>query len=286
MLCDGLVSAHIALLGVRHAIVWGNHIVLGSRSLTVPLRPALIAALVGVVPAAAAAQAHWKVDPKTSLVWWQMSPHLNHLWGTTCPEDRSWRPGENRSPGWRINPRLRLPESGFAAVDDTVNVPLFPRDEVEAVCAEQVAGEVNLPDTVTYRGATGSIRVKAEGLVSGQQMRDMLMHQVLEIQSFPEITFRLDSVVGLRKETDALVGSALGLLTLRGVQEPIVASLRVFPDAAGMRVLARWRMTADTLSHKFIPKVRIFGLGSNTNIWHDFFMGADLIFVKDEAGAH
>jgi polyisoprenoid-binding protein YceI len=257
----------------------------GSRS-PAPLRRAFIAAIGSLIPAVAAAQVHYKVDPKTSLVWWQMSPHLNHLWGTTCPEDRSWRPGENRSPGWRINPRLKLPETGFASMDDTVNVPLFPRDEVEPVCAEQVAGEVDLPDTVTYQGAHGSVRVKAEGIISGQAMRDMLMHQVLETQSFPEITFTLDSVVGLKKEPDAMVASALGTLTLRGVQEPIVAALRIFPDAGGIRVLAKWRMTADTLSHKFIPKVRIFGLGSTTNIWHDFFMGADLIFVREEPGAN
>jgi YceI-like domain len=258
----------------------------GSRSLPAPLRRPLIAALASLLPTMAVAQHNWRVDPKTSLVWWQMSPHLNHLWGTTCAEDRSWRPGENRSPGWRINPRLKLPETGFGSADDTVNVPLFPRDEVEAVCSEVVMGEVDLPDTVTWRGAHGSVTVKADGIVSGQEMRDALMHQVLETRTFPDISFTLDSIVGMKKEPDAIVGSALGILNIRGVQQPIVASLRVFPDAGGIRVLAKWRMPADTLSHKIIPKIRIFGLGSNTAIWHDFFMGADLIFLKEEAGAH
>jgi polyisoprenoid-binding protein YceI len=148
------------------------------------------------------------------------------------------------------------------------------------------AAEMDLPDTVTWQGAHGSVSVNADGIVSGQGMRDMLMHQVLETQSFPRITFTLDSLVGFTKEPDAIVGSAIGILHIRGIEQPIVASLRVFPDVGGMRVLAKWRWTADTLSHKIVPKVRIYGLGSNTNIWHDFFMGADLIFVREEAGAH
>jgi hypothetical protein len=167
-----------------------------------------------------------------------------------------------------------------------VNVPLFPRDEVEAVCSPAVQGEVFLPDTVHWRGAHGTVTAQAEGLVSGQAMRDVLMHQVMETKTFPQISFTLDSLVGMRKQDDALVGSMLGTLTLRGVAEPITASVRVFPEAGGMRVLAKWHITADTLTHKFIPKVRIYGLGGNTNIWHDFFMGADLVFRQEQAGAH
>ena len=37
----------------------------------------------GLLTAVAAhAQTRWVVDPKASLVWWQMSPNLNHLWAT------------------------------------------------------------------------------------------------------------------------------------------------------------------------------------------------------------
>ena len=258
----------------------------GSHLLSAPFRRALAVALVGLLPAVAVSQTRWVVDPKTSLVWWQMSPHLNHLWGTTCPEERSWRPGENRSPGWRINPRLRLPGAGAAGSDDTLNVPLFPRDEVEAVCSAAVQGDVTLPDTVTWRGARGTVTAQADGLVSGQAMRDMLMHQVLETKSFPQIRFVLDSLVDMRKQEGAIVGSMFGMLTVRGIDEPIIASVKVFPDAGGMRVLAKWHITADTLTHKIIPKIRIYGLGGNTNIWHDFYMGADLVFQREDTGAH
>jgi len=246
----------------------------------------LPAALFGLLPAVAVAQTRWVVDPRVSLVWWQMSPHLNHLWATTCPEDRSWRPGENRSPGWRISPRLRLPQSGFANTDDTINVPLYPRDEVYSVCSQAVQGEILLPDTVTWRGAHGEVTAIAEALISGEAMRDILMHQVMETNRFPQIHFTLDSVCGLTKEANTLVGSALGTLTVRGVVEPITAAVKVFPDAGGMRVLAKWRITADTLTRKLIPKLRVYGLGGNTNLWHDFFMGADLVFRAEPAAAN
>jgi hypothetical protein len=214
-----------------------------------------------------------------------MSPNLNHLWATTCPEDPSWRPGENRSPGWHINPRLRLPRVGFANVDDTINVPLYPRDEVEPVCSQAVRAEVLLPDTVKWRGARGEVTVTSEALISGEAMRDLLMHQLLESNRYPNITFTLDSLVGMTKQPDAIVGSAVGTLTVRGVQEPIVAAVRAFPDGGGMRVLARWRIPADTLK-VITPKLRYLSLGANTNLWHDFFMGADLVFHAEPAGAN
>src|SRR5437870_6293491 len=107
-------------------------------------RRTLAAALVGLLAAAGAApaQTRWTVDPKTSLAWWQVSPHLNHLWATTCPAEPSWRPGEGRSTGWSINPLLKMPATGYANVEDTVHVPLFPRHWVNSVCVEAVGGEV------------------------------------------------------------------------------------------------------------------------------------------------
>ena len=95
---------------------------------------ATVLGLLGIATAAfaqtSAEPSRWTVDSKTSLAWWQMSPNLNHLWATTCPGDPSWRPGEDRSPGWNFDPNLRLPKTGYSNVDDTINVPLFPRHRV------------------------------------------------------------------------------------------------------------------------------------------------------------
>src|SRR6266853_2667034 len=109
------------------------HMTVRSHALHRLLRHTLAAPLAGLglltVVAAAHAQVRWTIDPKTSIAWWQMSPNLNHLWATTCPGDPSWRPGEGRSSGWNINPKLKLPRTGYANVDDTVHVPLFPRHD-------------------------------------------------------------------------------------------------------------------------------------------------------------
>src|SRR6266478_10196110 len=95
-------------------------------------RQTLVAAFVGLVTAVAAlsAQTHWTIDPRTSLAWWQVSPHLNHLWATTCPEEPSWRPGEGRSSGWKAE--VDVP-GGTGNVDDTVDVPIHPRHKVRSV---------------------------------------------------------------------------------------------------------------------------------------------------------
>ena len=46
----------------------------------------LAAALLGMLPTVGAqAQVVWVADPKSSLAWWQVSPHYNQLWATTCP---------------------------------------------------------------------------------------------------------------------------------------------------------------------------------------------------------
>jgi len=46
-----------------------------------------------------------------------------------------------------------------------------------------------------------------------------------------------------------------------------------------MRVLAKWRAPARELL-EMTPKLHYLGLGLNTNIWHDFFMGADIVFRR------
>src|ERR1700756_5357461 len=108
-------------------------------------------ALVGCFAALTHAQAQvpLTVDRKASLAWWQVNPHFNQLWATTCPNESSWRPGEGRSPGWVINPALRPPKTGQANVLDTVHVPFYPRPTAHPVCREAVEGRVLLPDTVT-----------------------------------------------------------------------------------------------------------------------------------------
>ncbi len=249
-----------------------------SRSLAAALSGLITA--VGPVPA----QTRWTIDPKTSLAWWQVSPNLNHLWATTCPGDPSWRPGEGRSSGFTINPNLRLPRTGYGNVEDTVHVPLYPRHTVQPVCVAAISGEVVIPDTVHWRGVLGTITVQGDALVTGEAMRDVMMHHAMQTMLFPEIQFTLDSLVALTRQADTLVGSAVGTLTVRGVQKSVTAALKAFPDAGGMRVLAMWRFPAWVLLD-LTPKLHYWGLGVTTNLWHFFFMGADLVFRPEAAAA-
>jgi len=268
------------------AAFWGSDQRVDSRPIH-RVRCTLAAALMGLLTAVAAhAQTRWVVDPKASLVWWQMSPNLNHLWATTCPEEPSWRPGENRSGGWHIDPKLKLPRSGYGNVEDTVHVPLFPRYHVSTVCGEAVEGRALLPDTVTWRGARGQVTVRGDALITGLALRDVMMHRIMQTTEFPEIRFTLDSLVGLTKRADTLFGSAVGTLTLRAVPHATIAAVKAFPEAGGMRVLAKWRVPAATLQLELTPRLAYLGLGVNTLIWKDFFMGADLVFRPEAAGAH
>jgi hypothetical protein len=108
-------------------------------------------------------------------------------------------------------------------------------------------------------------------------MRDLLMHQVMQTAQFPDIVFSLDSLAGITKRGDTLHGQAIGVLTFRDQKTPTVAVVSAFPTAGGMRVLAKWRIPARNLI-TMTPKLEYLGLGLNTNIWHDFFMGADIVF--------
>ncbi|HUL03394.1 MAG TPA: hypothetical protein VLV16_09230 [Gemmatimonadales bacterium] len=249
------------------------------RHATIVLGSLLLAA-----PAAAPAQTRWTVDTKSSLAWWQVSPHLNHLWATTCPGDSSWRPGEGRSSGWYINPKLKPPKTGYANVDDTVHVPMYPRTTVYPLCVEAVKGEVTTPDTVHWRGVHGKVTVVGDALITGEMMRDVLAHQVMQTSQYPDIVYTVDSLTNVGHKGDTLTATAVGSLSFRMIPYPMTAVVKAFHDAGGMRVLAKMRMPAHNLLD-MTPKLHYLGLGVNTNIWHDFFMGVDVVFRPMQSGA-
>ncbi len=242
-----------------------------------------VSLLLLIAAANAPAQTAWTVDSKASLAWWQVSPHLNHLWATTCPEEPSWYPGEGRSSGWS-NIRPPSPKTGYANVADTVHVPLYPRYAVGTDCTDAVAGRILLPDTVTWRGARGEVTVRADALITGEGIRDGMMHQVLESGSFPDIRFTLDSLVDVTRRADTLTGSAVGTLTVRGVRTPTTAAFKAFPEAGGRRVLAKWHIPATALLD-LIPKMNYLALGVHAKIWQAFFMGVDVVLRREAPAA-
>src|SRR5579863_9866312 len=91
----------------------------------------ILAVSLSAWPARAHAQSAWTVDAKLSLAWWQMSPHFASLWGTTCPGDPGWQAGEGGSSEWRPTSVRR--QRGYPEKADTVNVPLYPRRDVQPI---------------------------------------------------------------------------------------------------------------------------------------------------------
>jgi YceI-like protein len=259
-----------------------------SRSLHALLRHTLAAGLLcGLAAVHAEAQARWTADRRASLAWWQINPHLNHLWATTCPEEPSWRPGEGRSSGWVIDRAFRPPKQGYAGVSDTTIVPLYPRPRVRSVCAEAVEVEVSAADTVRWRGVRGHVVVKADALVGGENRRDAYAREaILQTNRYPDIRFTIDSLVGVSRQADTLRGTAVGVFVLHGVSQPMTASVRAFPEAGGLRVLGKFRIPTDELVPVYNLSRFALGLGVGVRVWHDLFMGVDLLLRPEGAGAN
>ena len=246
------------------------------------LAAALLCALTAV---GAETQARWTADRKASLAWWQINPHMNHLWATTCPEEPSWRPGEGRSAGWFIDQAFRPAKQGYAAVSDTTIIPLYPRRKVRSVCTEAVTAEILVPDTVKWTGVRGRVVVNPDALVGGETRRDAFAREaVLQTNRYPEIRFTVDSVVGVTRKADTLRGTAVGAFTLRGVTQPMTASIRAWPEVGGIRVLGKFHVPADQLVPVYGISSFALGLGIGTRIWKDLYMGVDLLLRPEAAG--
>lgn len=242
--------------------------------------PSLLAAATLCALAAfdAQAQSRWTADQKASLAWWQINPHLNHLWATTCPEEPSWRPGEGRSSGWFIDRALRAPKQGYAAVSDTTIIPLYPRPRVRSVCTEAVQADVVVPDTVGWRGVRGQVVVKADALVGGEARRDAYAKEaILQANRYPEIRFTIDSLVGATRSADTLRATAVGVFHMHGVSQPMTAAVRAWPDGGGLRVVGKFKVPADELVPVWGLSKFALGLGVGTRIWQDLYMGVDLL---------
>lgn len=165
-----------------------------------------------LLPAVCSAQqTRWTVDPKLSLAWWQINPHLNHLWATTCPQEPSWRPGEDKSSG------PRRPPTGYAAIIDTV-VPIRPRWRALPLCEPAVRGEIVTADTIYWRNTQGLIVVQSDALTIGQDMRDEYARKVItETRRYPNIRFFIDSLTQVTPG-DTLRATVVGTFEFREVR--------------------------------------------------------------------
>jgi hypothetical protein len=229
--------------------------------------------LILLVPVCSAQQTRWTVDPKLSLAWWQINPHLNHLWATTCPQEPSWRPGEDRSSG------PRRPPTGYAAIIDTV-VPLRPRWRALPLCEPAVRGEIATADTTYWRDTQGLIVVQSGALTIGQDMRDEYARKTItEPYRYPDIRFFIDSLTQVTPG-DTLIATVVGTFEFRGVRHRTTAAARAWREAGGLRVTAKFDIPATALSDTFgISKIAL-GLGVGSVIWKTVHMGVDVVLKR------
>lgn len=245
------------------------------------------AALLGVAAAPAQAQVRFVADKKSSLAWWQVNPHMNHLWATSCPGEPSWRPGEGRSSGWVVGRVFRQPKHGDAAISDTTIVPLYPRRRVRPVCAEALTANVTVKDTTNWTGVSGDVVVLVEGLVTGEDNRDEYAREkILQANQFPEVSYHLDSINEVRAISATTKAMGYGTLTLKGVKEPNVkSSLHFWREAGGLRVLGKLRFPAIDLIEKYGISSFALGLGVGVRMWEHIYLGVDMLLLPAEASA-
>lgn len=246
-----------------------------------PSRTAALVAGLLAAGGAAAAQTHWTIDPKLSLAWWQVDPHMGHLWATTCPREPSWRPGEGRSAGWSVG--TGFPAEYEGNVSDTIHVPRYPRYEALPLCADAVEGQVVVADQARWLGIRGQVKVRADSLITGQSGRDVYARQaVLQTTRYPDIRFAIDSVLITTRKADTLIGTALGVFTLLEVSRPTSAAVQAWPEAGGLRVLAKFRIPIDSLVPVYGFSQFALGLGVGTKIWKHLFLGVDVVLRAKE----
>lgn len=249
--------------------------VLRTRSIALAGACALLAARAGAQTAHAVT---YEVDPLSSIAWWQVVPHLNRLWATTCPEERSWLPPAGHDAGSEDASSVGKPT--WKQLDtNLVPIPLLPRYRVRPVCsAKAVHGELIVPDTTTWTGAHGQVVVDGAAITQGSTIDDNYAHGVvMNVSLYPEILFRIDSVVGVTTTDDTVQALAVGAFTLRGVTTPLRVPVTAWHDAGGIRVKGRWSILAHDLIEVYHFSPMALGFGVGTYIWRLFFMGIDLV---------
>ncbi|MBI4421658.1 MAG: hypothetical protein HY560_12605 [Gemmatimonadetes bacterium] len=223
-----------------------------------------------------------RVDPKASLAWWQVNPHLSHLWATTCPQEPSWRPGEGTSLAWASEFLKMRSKTGHANIRDTV-IPMYPRKRARSLCTEAVTGEISAADTLSWRGVRGLITVRGEHLITGLTMRDEYAKKaILKTAVYPELRFAIDSLSPLQASGDTLRGTVFGTFQVLGTEQRTNARLRVWPEAGGLRVQAQWMVPAHDLVEVFGISKLALGIGAAGTIWEELHMGIDLVLVPTQ----
>jgi len=225
--------------------------------------------------------ARWVVDSRTSLAWWQVDPHYEHLWATTCPADSSWQAGEGRDAGVYVDYSKR-PETVSSGRSDS-RIPLFPRGAVQPNCRHAVRGEITVDHPDDWSGVRGTVTVLADSLYTGLTVRDVYARRaVLQTGRYPDFRFTIDSLVDVQAG-DTLHATAVGTFVARGVRHAARAPLVAWRDAGGLRVQAQFAVPATALINEFKMSRWALGMGVVSKRWNTLNMGVDVIMQEAAA---
>jgi len=207
-----------------------------------------------------------------------INPHYNHLWATTCPNDPSWQPGEGRDEGWEVDYSTR-PVLRDADHNDP-RVPLFPCKRVRPLCAQAVSGQLVVQDSLRSIGASATVAVMLDSLVTGYRLRDAYARRaVLETKQHPVFELKVDSLTGVRG-TDTIQASVEGTLRLRGVTRPVRFPVVGWREAGGLRVQGQLSFPAHELVDTYGMSSWALGLGVALRRWRTVHVGADLLLRR------
>lgn len=225
-----------------------------------------------------AQSARYAIETRASLAWWQMNPHFNHLWATTCPSDPTWQAGEGRSPGYYFN-QLTRHEASDVRMDN--RIPLYPRKRIRYVCRQAVHGVIDV-DMSTW-DVKGNVSVLADSLVTGLDMRDLFARRaIFSTDQYPSIRFAIDSLSDKRMTGDTLTARAVGTFELRGHRKSMSVPLKAWPEGGGMRVQTQMQIDPKTLTHDYGMSKASLGMGVTMNQWKELHFGIDVLLMKAE----
>jgi hypothetical protein len=180
--------------------------------------------------------------------------------------------------GWLID-RSRFPtghkgsSSGLAPPE---HIPLFPREEVRAVCTPAVRGQIVVRDASTWDGVEGTVALDASSLTTGSDMRDRFTEKILQATRYPNVGFRLERLENVQPG-DTLRATAVGIFELRGVETPMEVPITAWREAGGLRVVGQFQIPARDLIFVYGMSRWKLGLGVGGGIWKELHMGVDFL---------
>ena len=231
--------------------------------------------MLAVPGSVAQAQSSFQVDAPSSLAWWQVTQPKARMWGTTCPEDPSWQASESAS-------KSAPPSHAGFNVPDSVHARHLRRSPRSA-CGAGVDGTIEVADTAGWRGAHGTIVLRAEALVTGLEMRDVYARRaVLQTVKYPEIRFTIDSLTQVQG-SETIEALAVGTFEFRGRTQPMTVPIIASRQAGGLRVRAQFEIPVTALIEKYgVPKT-VLGLATHPSIWGGIRVGVDVVMNPTEA---